>query len=106
MIYLIASVILMSIGEALNDKGSLMLGHIVQPLSAVPLLAVTGEFWTLLGCFVLLRFALFDYHYNLVRGFDWYYHSDLHIYGKVMNRIGPFTEIFLKLTAFLTVWFI
>lgn len=87
ILYLIALVVIGAAGDGLNNTGVQTWGHLfeaIEILAALLLvfLTVVGrwekvdtwrEFLLLLGAYICIRVAGFDYIYNLVAGNDWDY---------------------------------
>jgi hypothetical protein len=111
IILFLTHIILNALGDAFNQTRGQTIGHGLNALGvlALLLLPVVGynyPLWVAIVIYVLLRFALFDYFHNLVTGQDWYYHSPLHAYGKLLSKIGPWPEAILKVASFLTAFLI
>lgn len=76
MIFLL--VILEALWSGFYDKGQKTLSGVFQMLF---LLAVLGVMlldytWLIIPAYILVRFALFDLTYNLVRGLKWWYYGN------------------------------
>jgi len=101
------SIVLNAVGDGLNDSGNKDWGHICNAASigltlSVPLFIDVEKdkwYWYLLE-YTFIRFAVFDYSYNLTRGLPLEYHGTSNYYDRIW---GEQQSLLLTKSAFLTI---
>lgn len=71
----------------------LTMGMIILWLNGTDYEFVRRELWVLIGGYILLRFALFDAVYNLMRDLPVFYVGETKIYDKVWKAFFRWTNI-------------
>ena len=98
--------------EALYDKGQKALSVIFELVLKVGIVIICLYYlsgyrfllyelipmWKVFAGFVLLRFAMFDLTWNLVRGVKWNYYGTVKLYDRLMAKLGGYGW-FLKIIA-------
>lgn len=56
--------------------------------------------------YIFIRFVLFDYIYNLVRGLPYHYLGSTSYYGIIFRKIPPVVLLFFKILILLVVIFL
>lgn len=88
-----SSIILNAVGESQNNHGNKDIGHLCTAASygivlSIPLIINVDKskwYWYILE-YASLRFALFDYAYNISAGLPLNYHGNSNYYDRVMNN--------------------
>jgi hypothetical protein len=98
-----ASIALDAAGDALMDDGTKKLGHLCNAASvattiSIPfILDVDKENWLgYLASYTFIRFAVFDYTYNGVRGLPFGYTGNTSHYDKMMQKVPNGFELWSK----------
>lgn len=101
-----------AIYEALYDKGKKSLSAIFEFVLKIGIVVICLYYlsgyrfllyhiipmWKVFAGFVLLRFAMFDLTWNLVRGVKWNYYGTVKLYDRIMTKLGGYGW-FLKIIA-------
>lgn len=95
IIYLVAMVAMGAIGDGLFGSGHKTWGHACKAAEVGMLLGgsfifgIPRDGWLpYLASYVFIRFAVFDYAYNLTRGLPLSYHGGTSFYDNFVNRLA------------------
>lgn len=87
------AIVLNGLGDGFNDSGNKEWGHVCNAASigltlSIPLIIYVDKsnwYWYLLE-YTFIRFAMFDYTYNLAAGNDYDYIGNSNYYDKMLNK--------------------
>lgn len=101
-----------AIYEGLYDNGKKLLSGIIEFISKLFSVAtvayitygvtvglITIPIWKLIIGFILIRFLLFDFVYNKVRGLPALFTGSTKIYDKLLSKIPSHFILFIKVIA-------
>ncbi|MBS3775799.1 MAG: hypothetical protein KGY70_11470 [Bacteroidales bacterium] len=88
-------------GDACNATGNQDIGHLIRSFSILTLLLLPYLIGGIspavyFASYILLRYILFDFIYNVTAGADLFYHSERNWYGQLMSKVQPGFEVFSK----------
>ena len=100
------SIALNAVGDGLNTAGNKDLGHLCNALSigvtlSIPLIIDIKKdewYWYLLE-YSFIRFATFDYIYNLSAGNEWSYYGNSHKYDQFFGGQNKYGLAIMKGTV-------
>ena len=93
-------------GDAFNDSGRKVLGHILCAIAVLlllisPFLIKDVSIGFYIAAFICLRIALFDIVYNLTKGSKWYYIGNSGLWDKFLRLIDPGKHLIVGRIIFL-----